>query len=90
MTLTGAASSLPPDMPRFPSIRGASHLSVNGMRLYQAGEPVAFDAEAVSHSMRDHRETHLELTFSEGIASTRFWTSDLTLEYVKINADYHT
>jgi glutamate N-acetyltransferase/amino-acid N-acetyltransferase len=40
--------------------------------------------------MRDHRETHLELTFSEGIASTRFWTSDLTLEYVKINADYHT
>jgi glutamate N-acetyltransferase/amino-acid N-acetyltransferase len=65
-------------------------LKVNGMLLYQAGEPVAFDAEAVSHSMRDNRETHLELTLSEGPAAIRFWTSDLTLEYVKINADYHT
>ena len=65
-------------------------LKVNGTLLYQAGEPVSFDAEAVSHAMRDNRETHLELTLSEGTAATRFWTSDLTLEYVKINADYHT
>jgi glutamate N-acetyltransferase/amino-acid N-acetyltransferase len=65
-------------------------LHVNGMLLYQRGEPVAFDAEAVSTSMREHRETHVELSFAEGDAGIRFWTSDLTMEYVKINADYHT
>jgi len=66
------------------------NLHVNGFLLYQHGEPVAFDAEAVSASMRDHRETRVELSFTEGDAHIRFWTSDLTLEYVKINADYHT
>jgi N-acetylglutamate synthase/N-acetylornithine aminotransferase len=30
------------------------------------------------------------LSFAEGDAGIRFWTSDLTMEYVKINADYHT
>ncbi len=66
------------------------NLHVNGLLLYQRGEPVAFDAEAVSTSMREHRETHIELSFAEGDAAIRFWTSDLTMEYVKINADYHT
>jgi glutamate N-acetyltransferase/amino-acid N-acetyltransferase len=66
------------------------HLRVNDLLLYQRGEPVAFDAQAVSNSMRTHRETRIELTFSEGDAGIRFWTSDLTMEYVQINADYHT
>ncbi|MHB8973186.1 MAG: bifunctional glutamate N-acetyltransferase/amino-acid acetyltransferase ArgJ [Pirellulaceae bacterium] len=66
------------------------NLRVNGQLLYQRGEPVAFDADAVSNSIRQQRETCIELTFSEGDAGIRFWTSDLTMEYVKINADYHT
>ncbi|MHB8954777.1 MAG: bifunctional glutamate N-acetyltransferase/amino-acid acetyltransferase ArgJ [Pirellulaceae bacterium] len=65
-------------------------LRVNNWLLYQRGEPVAFDRQVVSQSMRTQRETRLELTFSEGDAGIRFWTSDLTMEYVKINADYHT
>jgi glutamate N-acetyltransferase/amino-acid N-acetyltransferase len=65
-------------------------LHVNGMRLYQAGSPVAFDAERVSKSIRDEYETRIELSFSEGNASVRFWTTDLTAEYVRLNADYHT
>jgi glutamate N-acetyltransferase/amino-acid N-acetyltransferase len=40
--------------------------------------------------MRERRETHIELTLSEGTAETRFWTSDLTIDYVKLNAEYHT
>jgi glutamate N-acetyltransferase / amino-acid N-acetyltransferase len=66
------------------------NLRVNDFLLYERGEPVAFDADAVSASMRTHRETHIELSFAEGQAGIRFWTSDLTMEYVKINADYHT
>lgn len=65
-------------------------LEVNGNRLYQAGSPVAFDAKRVSQSIRDQYETLIEIDFSEGAAAVRFWTTDLTAEYVRLNADYHT
>ena len=51
---------------------------------------MSFDAKAVSTSIRDHRDTHVELWFSEGSLGLRFWTADLTAEYVRLNADYHT
>jgi glutamate N-acetyltransferase / amino-acid N-acetyltransferase len=65
-------------------------LHVNGTLLYEQGAPVRFDSQAVSESIRAHRETHVELTFREGTAAARFWTCDLTAEYIRINADYHT
>lgn len=65
-------------------------LHVNGHLLYAHGEPVDFDAAAVSASMRAEPETRIELAFTEGSARVRFWTSDLTAEYIRINADYHT
>jgi glutamate N-acetyltransferase/amino-acid N-acetyltransferase len=65
-------------------------LHLNGFPLYRGGTPVSFDAKAVSASIRDRRDTHVELWFSEGSAGVRFWTADLTAEYVRLNADYHT
>jgi glutamate N-acetyltransferase/amino-acid N-acetyltransferase len=65
-------------------------LTVNGFTLYQDGAPVPFDGAAVSKSMRELRETDVRLGFGEGDAEARFWTSDLTVDYVKLNADYHT
>ncbi|MGW8256387.1 MAG: bifunctional glutamate N-acetyltransferase/amino-acid acetyltransferase ArgJ [Thermoguttaceae bacterium] len=65
-------------------------LRVNGFLLYDKGAPVDFDAHAVSSSIRENRETLIQLQFSEGTASRRFWTTDLTTEYVRLNADYHT
>ena len=65
-------------------------LQVNGTQLYQDGTPVPFDAASVSHSIRANRETHVLLTLREGTASVRFWTSDLTVDYVNFNADYST
>lgn len=65
-------------------------LRLNGSLLYQGGAPVEFDAAAVSESIRARRDTLLELTLSEGDAAARFWTTDLTAEYVRLNADYHT
>ncbi len=65
-------------------------LEVNGITLYQAGAPAAFDAAAVSQSIRAQYETHIVIRFSEGEATVRFWTTDLTAEYVRLNADYHT
>ena len=65
-------------------------LKVNGTPLYDRGAPVAFDRELVSGSIRDNRDTLIELRFGEGEATSRFWTTDLTAEYVRLNADYHT
>jgi glutamate N-acetyltransferase/amino-acid N-acetyltransferase len=65
-------------------------LHVNGYLLYENGAPVEFDAKEVSASIRNNRDTSIKLQFSEGNAGIRFWTSDLTAEYVHLNADYHT
>lgn len=65
-------------------------LRLNGTLLFRAGAPVAFDGDAVSASIRDHRETLIELDLEEGEESIRFYSSDLTAEYVHLNADYHT
>jgi glutamate N-acetyltransferase/amino-acid N-acetyltransferase len=65
-------------------------LHLNGHLLYRDGRPVPFDAATVSKSISDNRDTLIQLDFSEGAAGVRFWTADLTAEYVRLNADYHT
>ncbi|MBI1902748.1 MAG: bifunctional glutamate N-acetyltransferase/amino-acid acetyltransferase ArgJ [Planctomycetia bacterium] len=69
---------------------GKISLKLNGFPLYQRGAPVTFDAPAVSQSIRGNRQTSIELWFGEGDAQCRFWTTDLTAEYVRLNADYTT
>lgn len=65
-------------------------LHLNGTLLYRSGSPASFNADAVSKSIRDQYETSIVLDFSEGSSAVRFWTTDLTAEYVRLNADYHT
>lgn len=65
-------------------------LLLNGILLYEHGVPVKFDAEAVSESVKADRNTAIVLILEEGDQSARFWTTDLTAEYVRLNADYHT
>lgn len=65
-------------------------LTVNGTLLYQSGAPVAFDAAAVSASLRQNRDVSIDLRLTLGDAACRFWTSDLTKEYVELNSEYTT
>ena len=65
-------------------------LRLNGTLLFERGQPVAFDADAVSASIKAARETLIELVLGGGPGSIRFYSSDLTAEYVHLNADYHT
>jgi glutamate N-acetyltransferase / amino-acid N-acetyltransferase len=65
-------------------------LHVNGFLLYRQGAPVEFDDATVSAAIRGNRDTSILLQFSEGSEKIRFWTTDLTAEYVRLNADYHT
>ena len=65
-------------------------LHLNGILLYERGCPVDFDADAVSQAIAADRDTSIVVIFEEGRAAARFWTTDLTAEYVRLNADYHT
>lgn len=65
-------------------------LVINGHCVYANGAPIKFDAAVVSKTMKENRRSHLLLTFTEGDASIRFWTSDITNEYIRFNADYTT
>ncbi|MDB5350412.1 MAG: glutamate N-acetyltransferase/amino-acid acetyltransferase [Planctomycetota bacterium] len=65
-------------------------LRLNGVPLYAEGVPLPFDAESVSRDLRANREVHILLSFTRGGASIRFWTCDLTAEYIRLNADYTT
>ena len=65
-------------------------LSINGTRIYESGSPLEYDAATLSQQMRDERDVHIELDFALGEESVRFWTCDLTAEYVRLNAEYTT
>jgi glutamate N-acetyltransferase/amino-acid N-acetyltransferase len=65
-------------------------LEINGHFLYHNGAPVQFDAKTASSAIRDSRDTRIRLRLFEGDESVRFWTTDLTAEYVRLNADYTT
>ena len=65
-------------------------LSINGIRLFQDAAPVAFDAAKTSASIEGNRDVLIELSVGDGPGTARFWTCDLTHEYVTINAEYHT
>jgi glutamate N-acetyltransferase/amino-acid N-acetyltransferase len=68
-------------------------LTINGMVVYRSGSPVPFDAAASSQTMQQ-KDVHLLLELSggprSGSQSVRFWTSDLTQEYVRLNSEYTT
>jgi len=65
-------------------------LYLNGFLLFADGQPTDFNPQEVSHSLRQNRDTLIELELAEGQAEAVVWTTDLTTEYVHINADYHT
>jgi len=65
-------------------------LKLNGFDLFREGEPLPFDKSAVAHSIRSNRDTHILLSLKEGTAGIRFWTTDLTTEYVRLNSEYTT
>lgn len=65
-------------------------LQLNGITLFEHGTPATFDAPALAQNMRDHRDMLVELSVGQGRGAARYWTCDLTHEYVTINADYHT
>ena len=65
-------------------------LWMGDMPLYRSGAPLPFDASAASAYLKHNREVHFKLKFTLGSGRCTFYTSDLTTEYVRLNADYTT
>jgi glutamate N-acetyltransferase/amino-acid N-acetyltransferase len=65
-------------------------LWINGVAVYQEGAPTGFDPAALSGTIRSNRDVSLRLSLRRGEGSIRFWTCDLTAEYIRLNADYTT
>jgi glutamate N-acetyltransferase/amino-acid N-acetyltransferase len=65
-------------------------LWLGDLPLYQAGTPQPFDAATASAYLKNNREVRLRLRFTLGTGRCTFWTSDLTYDYVRLNAEYTT
>ena len=65
-------------------------LWMGDLLVYRDGRPVPFDAGTAAAYLRQNREVHFRLRFALGPGRCTFYTSDLTYEYVKLNADYTT
>jgi glutamate N-acetyltransferase/amino-acid N-acetyltransferase len=65
-------------------------LWLGDLLLYQHGVPQPFDAATASAYLKRERTVHIRLRFTLGPGRCTFWTSDLTYEYIKLNAEYTT
>lgn len=66
-----------------------SDLYIQGVHVFQDGRPLPDKDEEVQPLMAEPELT-VRLCLQEGTASGHYWTSDLSTDYVKINADYRT
>ena len=64
-------------------------LSVNKITIYKEGLPVTPAPKRLKSVMKK-KEITIQLYLGTGNKSATLWTCDLSKEYVKINADYHT
>ncbi len=65
-------------------------LWINTVPVYRRGAPVPFDEATLSGSLRGRRQVDLRLVVGPDEFGARFWTCDLTADYVRLNADYTT
>lgn len=76
---------------------GLPNLDVDGVRIY-LGEVLIVSngmrdeayTEAMGQAEMDKKDIHLRIVLGRGEVSERVWTSDLSHEYVSINADYRS
>ncbi|MFC6180486.1 bifunctional glutamate N-acetyltransferase/amino-acid acetyltransferase ArgJ [Lactiplantibacillus daowaiensis] len=64
-------------------------IAMNGMPLVTASLAVPFDEAAVKATLGQSRVV-IDVNLHHGVASGQAWGCDLTYNYVKINASYHT
>ncbi len=66
-----------------------ARLYLQGTLVFENGQPTEYDERTLVEAMQTD-EVAIALTLSDGDGEAHFWSSDLTAEYVKINAHYRT
>ncbi len=64
-------------------------VSINNKKLFNKGVPSNIKKEDLAGLM-DNKEISIVVDLLNGNENVEFWTSDLSYDYVKINAEYHT
>ncbi|WP_207940113.1 glutamate N-acetyltransferase/amino-acid acetyltransferase [Enterococcus sp. DIV2402] len=64
-------------------------IELAGIPVFKAGEPLGFDVEQMEDNLSEE-EIKIAVYLNEGDAFGQAWGCDLTYDYVKINALYHT
>ncbi len=65
-------------------------LSIEGSSVFRDGRPLPFDAAELSGLMKAASEVKLQLVVGSGSGSAKYWSSDLTEDYVRFNSLYTT
>jgi glutamate N-acetyltransferase/amino-acid N-acetyltransferase len=66
-----------------------ARLYLQGTLVFENGQPTEYDERALVEAMQTD-EVSIVLALGDGDGEAHFWSSDLTAEYVKINAHYRT
>ncbi len=76
---------------------GVEHLNtsvisiyINGVLIAEEGARAASYTEEAGQAAMADRDLIIEVNLNQGSASSSLWTTDLSYDYVKINADYRT
>ena len=64
-------------------------IQIGGLTVAEAGEPVEVDGKILQAAMAE-KEVGLDIFLGRGESGVEVWTCDLSYDYVKINAEYHT
>ena len=65
-------------------------IAINGLAVAQSGRRAASYNEAATARVMAGRELCLHIDLGRGTAMERVWTSDLSYDYVRINAEYRS
>lgn len=66
------------------------NLSINGVALIEHGEPAITYTEAAGKEVFQQSEIEIRIDLNAGDHNFHVWTSDLSHDYVSINADYRS
>ena len=58
--------------------------------IFSRGKPLPFDKKELSSKLAATKDIKIRLSLGEGRYSRRLYTTDLSYDYVKINAEYTT
>jgi glutamate N-acetyltransferase/amino-acid N-acetyltransferase len=76
---------------------GVEHLNtsvisihINGVLIAEEGARATSYTESAGQAAMADRDLLIEVGLNQGSAASSLWTTDLSYDYVKINADYRT